>query len=49
MYCWFMLRVIRLSRKPSNERRRLVFGKKLTLEDIEAGIERGVMYRGGDN
>ncbi|WP_054849262.1 AbrB/MazE/SpoVT family DNA-binding domain-containing protein [Vulcanisaeta sp. JCM 14467] len=36
-------------RKPSNERRKLIFGRKLTLEDIETGIERGVVDRGGNN
>ncbi|WP_054852988.1 AbrB/MazE/SpoVT family DNA-binding domain-containing protein [Vulcanisaeta distributa] len=37
-------------RKLSDDRRRLTFGRKLTLEDIEAGIERGgALDCGGDN
>ncbi|BDR92451.1 AbrB/MazE/SpoVT family DNA-binding domain-containing protein [Vulcanisaeta souniana] len=36
-------------RKLSDNRKRLTFGRKLTLEDIEAGIERGVLNNGSDN
>jgi AbrB family looped-hinge helix DNA binding protein len=36
-------------RKLSDTRKRLTFGRKLTLKDIEAGIERGVFDHGGNN
>ncbi len=36
-------------RKLSGNRKRLTFGRKLTLEDIEAGIERGGALNSGGN